>query len=537
MDRELRKSADGQVLTCAELREQRLQDLMDTCQREVLQQIIGPFGLSPAMFDDKRGGSVTTQHNFEKGVTATPEDQARHDAWRRTGEEGVNRQSIDAELNDMRKPRFQNPEPLIDAYTGKELNRDGRTHFDHVVPVNEYEQDAGANLFQSKERRQEVLNSKENLVPTDGSINQSMSDKDKKEWSRAQRKKDPGKTNAESFGVDEALLNETYETAHQHVNTELRKDQLKKQAKELTATSVDAAKRQALRKALGMLLHEFVNQSFVEVKGLLRDRQSQENFLDALGASLKRVAKRVLAKLKDALNALVSGGVEGVVSNLVTFLINNFITTSAKVVTLIRESMSGLWRAVKTLFWPEPGISGLDQVREASKIIAATLTMGLGLLLEESVKAFILTVPLLAPVAEVVAPALTAIATGLLTALVVYGIDRLFDAISSKGTELLEVFEGQASAQQDLMRMLAELLQGQVLHSRLLVQTAQGYTDMSSSLEVTHSRYERASLAAKGAISSRHSTIGMIEDQISAERQLQADLESLLNSPKSRDQK
>ena len=69
MDRELRKSADGHVLTCAELREQRLQDLMDTCQREVLQQIIGPLGLSPAMFDDKRGGSVTTQHNFEKGVT------------------------------------------------------------------------------------------------------------------------------------------------------------------------------------------------------------------------------------------------------------------------------------------------------------------------------------------------------------------------------------------------------------------------------------------------------------------------------------
>ena len=47
-----------------ELREQRLQKLFADCQREVVAQIIGPFGLSMAMFEDKNGGNVTTLHNF-----------------------------------------------------------------------------------------------------------------------------------------------------------------------------------------------------------------------------------------------------------------------------------------------------------------------------------------------------------------------------------------------------------------------------------------------------------------------------------------
>lgn len=33
-----------------------------------------------------------------------------------------------------------------------------------------------------------------------------MNDRDKLEWAKAQRRADPGKTNAESFGVDQQLL-------------------------------------------------------------------------------------------------------------------------------------------------------------------------------------------------------------------------------------------------------------------------------------------------------------------------------------------
>ena len=62
-------------------REQRLQKLFDDCQKQVLSQIIGPFGLSTAMFEDKNGGNVTTLHNFERtddDYIATDSDRALH---------------------------------------------------------------------------------------------------------------------------------------------------------------------------------------------------------------------------------------------------------------------------------------------------------------------------------------------------------------------------------------------------------------------------------------------------------------------------
>lgn len=53
-------------LTYEELKQQRLQKLFNDCRQQVLSQIIGPFGLSTAMFEDRNGGNVTTLHNFER---------------------------------------------------------------------------------------------------------------------------------------------------------------------------------------------------------------------------------------------------------------------------------------------------------------------------------------------------------------------------------------------------------------------------------------------------------------------------------------
>ena len=57
------------------LRNERLQQLMESCQQQVLRQIIGPFGLTPAMFDDKDGGNVTTQHNAKQGIFAKESEE------------------------------------------------------------------------------------------------------------------------------------------------------------------------------------------------------------------------------------------------------------------------------------------------------------------------------------------------------------------------------------------------------------------------------------------------------------------------------
>ena len=52
--------------SAAATKQLRLEALFADCQKQVISQIIGPFGLSLAMFEDRSGGNVTTLHNFSR---------------------------------------------------------------------------------------------------------------------------------------------------------------------------------------------------------------------------------------------------------------------------------------------------------------------------------------------------------------------------------------------------------------------------------------------------------------------------------------
>lgn len=453
------------TMTRSELRDQRLQALLESCRDQVLQQVIGPFGLNPAMFDDKQGGNVTTTHNFEQGVAATEQDRQRHEDWLRSQNGGYDREPYDADLPGKRKSMLQNDAPIHSAYTGKELPRDGRTHLDHVVAAKRIETDSRANLYMNRDERVVMANAPENLVPAESSINQSMQDMDKRAWADKERKKDPGKTNAESFGIDRQRLEDTTQTAETHVSRKVLMAQLGKQSSELAVTGATEAGKTALRQAIGIALHVFVNQSFIELKAFF-DRPDGSNLVDDLTEAMKRVVKRVTDKLRTILDAGIGGAIQGFISNLLTFLINNFITTSAKLVSVIREGMTSLWRAVKIMASPPPGMTGLEIAREVSKIIAGVVTTSLGLIFEEAITgALMAAIPPLAPLMKVIAPAVTAIFVGVVSALIVYGLDRLFDWLSDAGTALLQAMEANLDAQRNNLERLAQWMQQQYVNS------------------------------------------------------------------------
>ena len=76
----------------AELKQQRLNKLFDDCQQQVISQIIGPFGLSTAMFEDRNGGNVTTLHNFKRedsDYVATNSDKKLHAQSKKKYDEAV----------------------------------------------------------------------------------------------------------------------------------------------------------------------------------------------------------------------------------------------------------------------------------------------------------------------------------------------------------------------------------------------------------------------------------------------------------------
>jgi 5-methylcytosine-specific restriction endonuclease McrA len=152
--------------------------------------------------------SNDTNDKIELGVVATEPDKQKHDAYKNS-QEKFDRKPYDKDLPQKRKELFKKDGDITSEYTGNKLRKDGSTHLDHVVAAENIERNSKANLFMDQNQRVDMANSKENLVACEGDINQSMGKKDKKDWVDQQRKKDPGKTNKESFGVDKDRLDKS----------------------------------------------------------------------------------------------------------------------------------------------------------------------------------------------------------------------------------------------------------------------------------------------------------------------------------------
>ncbi len=499
------------------VRDERLQQLMESCQQEVLRQIIGPFGLTPAMFDDKDGGNVTTQHNAEKGIFAKESEKyVRKDYDYSAAKSEIKEESV--------KNGSMNSQVFVDAYTGKSeqtkrTRSDGKlvmnAELDHLIPVKDMHSQGG--WMKDKEGRTALSSTKDNLHYTTHKTNRSKS------------AKAPDEALSEEKGFDKKRIEPLVEKAKEAIEEELpsNSERLKYHSKDLAKEGLKDAGKNALRQAMGVVLHEFANGSFVEIKVLLKDRLDEQSLIDRLIVSLKRVMNRVINKLKAALEAALQGGVQGFVSTLLTFLINNLITTSKKIVTIIREGMQSLWKAIKLMVSPPEGMSALEITREATKIIAAVVTTGLGMLMEESVKGFIMSFPLLTPIADALSIALTAIMTGIAGAMIVYGIDRLFDWFSSTGTELLTAQESSAEAQAMVAGHLQAWLNLQFENSRLYEMCAADYQQVQKTYSLSSFQMKAASLEAAASIDARSSMIEAVETQLERKKRLAEALNTL----------
>ena len=507
--------SDGKRQTT--LRDERLQQLMESCKQEILRQIIGPFGLTPAMIDDKDGGNVTTQHNAKQDIFAKESEQfVRPDYDYAAAKSKRKRESVQDDS--------MNSQEFKDGYTGKmeptrRTNSNGtqgmNAELDHIIPIKSIHDQGG--WMTSKEERTGLSSIEENLIYTTQKTNREKSDKS------------PAEYLSEKNGFDKNRIDPIVHKAKEAVEDQLPSttDRFKYHSKELAKEGAKEAGKNALRQALGVVLHEFVNGSFIEIKALLKDCHNEKNLIDRLIESLKRVMNRVINKLKAALEAAIQGGVQGFISNLLTFLINNLITTSAKLVTIIRESMHSLWKAIKMMVNPPEGMSPMEVTREVTKIIAVVVTTGLGLAMEESVKGFIMTVTVLAPITDVLAAGLTAIMTGITGALIVYGIDRLFDWLSSTGTELLAAQEEHAEAQMLVVGRLQTWLSLQYDNSRLYEVCATEYKQIEESYARISFHMEETSDAAEASIKDGRSMIEDAASQIDRTKRLENALKLL----------
>ncbi len=523
---------DVQALSRTELRNKRLDDLLQSCQEQMLAQVVGPFGLTPGMFDDKDGGNVTTLHNFEKGVVATKADQESYDEWQESLKPNSDRSDYDAIKDSVRENTIGDDsiETVTSGYTGNIIKADSGTHLDHIGAVNKIETNAEAHLFMDRSERVQMGSQEANFTPCEGSMNTSMGDKDKADWVDQPRTADKGKTNGESFGIDREVFDKTVEASKAAIKQDLLVAQIKKQGAELAATSVKDAGKNAIRQAFGVLLHEMITGMISELKALFK-RKNIENLIDEITQAFKRVFARVKNKVGHALEAAKAGGIAAILSNILTFIINKVVTTSAKLVTVIREGITGFVKAIKFMLNPPENMPTMEVAREASKLIAAVLATSAGMLLEEALGSALLSIaPILAPIIDIVSPALTALLTGIGTALVIYSLDRFFDWLSSTGTELLASYENNLSAMQDNVQHMADWIQGQYQNSHNYAAISNGYVLIECQLEDAQDSQEQILLSSQNMLNEQtefNSKLdNTVQETISAEQDVMAMLES-----------
>lgn len=509
-----------QTYSKSELREQRLQELLHSCRQQVLQQVIGPFGLTPAMFEDKKGGNVTTQHNADRGIFAKESEEYNRDddydysqAKREKKKESVQNGTMNSQV-------------FTDEYTGETEPTQRTTstgkqamnaELDHTIPLAEIHKNGGWML--DKESRKKVASEKENLHFTTMENNRTKSDQSAEEALSENNGYDPK--------ITQPIIDKAKEAVEKHMPITI--DRLQYHSKEIALTGAKEAGKNALRQAIGVLIYEFVNGSFIEIRKLMLKPQN-DSLIEQLITACKEVAQRVTSKLKYALKSALQGGVQGFISNLLTFIINSVITTSAKVVTIIRESMKGLWDAIKTITNPPKDEKFSEVCRRVIKIFSGVITMSLGMLFEESIKGFIMSIPILLPIADIISPAVAGILTGVTTALVIYSIDRFFDWLSSTGTERLQAQEANLDVMKNNIHSMATWIELQYKCSNQYQEIAIEYRAIGNYLYLSTDSSHQVLDSANRMLESKTLTISKLESGIEKYRSQQNELDMLIDN-------
>ncbi len=406
------------------LEKQRLQELFDSCQQQVLSQIIGPFGLSTAMFKDKTGGNVATVHNADQSIFPDEMHEKNYSLANDSYSQEVRQQNWDnasargARHKENNKALDAGREVLSDA-TNRPMTK-GDIDGDHVVSLNELHGNKSLHLRFSEEERKVIANHEKNMAFIEKKLNRS---KGKRSWDECLS--DPEFIQANMLSPDEI---ENIKKIDKEARDYIQSIQNKRLASELLSTGAKEAAMMGVRQALGMLLTELVNQLFNEIKDLYRQGvASGKTLLQELKQRSERIIDALLEKLPNALNQIFEGGLSGFASNLITFFINTFITTAKNLVKIIREGLLSLFKAIKMILFPNKDANKQDNFKAALKLIATAVFTSVGIFFEEAFKAFFVAVPVMGVFADILAPVFMGILVGLSSALIAYAIDRLFD--------------------------------------------------------------------------------------------------------------
>ena len=407
--------------------EQQTNQLLGNCRKVVLNSIAGPFGLGFLVAaTDKTGGNVTTAQNAKQGVYARAEEE-----YDRIDYAGYAFTKARGPYKDERI--VENAQMIQDEYSGNFVDY-SEVDCDHIKPTSQYHQEGG--WRQPKQTREKFGADRGNFAMTSSSGNRSLGDQNKGEWQEKVATDKSGRINKDVHGHDNRRVNPAVARGEKTANkySDSATQAAIYDGGRAAITGANEAGKVGLQQSMGLLLTEFFSASFDEIsdsyKNGFRDSLKNQKFFDALKTRLGRIAKRVAARWKDTLNAFKDGAISGFLSNVVTMLINMLVTTGKRIVRVIREGFMSILKALKMALFPPVGMTNAEAGDAALKLLAAGITVSLGILAEEVVEKsvtafFTANMPPLAPLSSMVSAVLVGAVTGIATALVVAALDKL----------------------------------------------------------------------------------------------------------------
>ncbi|MCH5191986.1 MAG: hypothetical protein J1F23_07455 [Oscillospiraceae bacterium] len=414
-------------------------ELSKQCCNVIINAVLGPFGISPALFNDRLGGNVTTQHNASQGIFSKKEEQYDGDEYCR------------AEYKKKVKEAKSGNGPIIDAYTGKTLEPND-VNVDHVISRHEIHKDYGYML--SKEERAAVGADSRNHAVTDQSLNKSKSDQDLDDFAN-KTSSDGKQTNKEKYGMKDDLMAEAKEKAQQAVEDHRPPTSrvIKYHASALAKQGAKDAGKNALRAAIGLLLSEMAGFLVDVITDTIKTYKSDkdEDFKKFL-SDLKRLLKERMGqfkeknlnadKFKEIMKTLGASAGAGFLSTLFTYVVNCFFTTAAKVVTMIRENINSFVRAIKIM--ADKNVPFETRLVAASQVVFDAILATLGIVLVQSLVTQLKTIPPLSDISESLANVIVGLLTGLISVVVFYFVNKFIKRVNETNAALTAAHAGVA---------------------------------------------------------------------------------------------
>lgn len=444
-------------------------DLLTDCRNRAINAIIVPLGLGKIVaLYDKVGGNVDTIHNARAGVYATDENRKRYE------ERGEYDKSMQAkyhqhknykDINSRYSEQYDKGE-LTDAYTGQVLD-DKKMNLDHVISAKEIHDDPGRVLAGLS--GMDLANTEENLKPTNESANKSKKAESMTEFLKrtAEQKaaiqenidnlKRKGDLNErqqkqlQELEAKKAALDELDTDKMQEIDKDAR-DSYEHKVNSAYYTSdkfmVNVCKTSGMeglkmgaQQAFGLLCYELFNALFDEVIDIWRNGlvdPDSETWTESVKKRLKRIGEKIIGEWRDLLASFRDGFLGAIFSNVLTLLVNAFLTTFKNIIRMIREGVHVLIRTAKSIIFPEDGKTLREAMDDALKIfVAGAIAVG-GVALDEALNQVFTAFPF----KETLVAIFSALVTGISTALAMYALDRL-DPFGVKDRKKRELFYAQ----------------------------------------------------------------------------------------------